>query len=149
MQLMYEKLLEADGIIFGTPVYFWHICAHAKIFIDRTNAIFYPMSLTNKVGAAIAVATRTGAVEALSFFTQYFILNHMICAEFVDGLACGRGEIVNDVHTMKASKELGRQVGLLIKLKNRFPEEYDIPLYRFVQKKYGVPEDVWRSRGET
>ena len=31
MQAIYPRLLEADGIIIGTPVYFWGITAQAKI----------------------------------------------------------------------------------------------------------------------
>jgi len=140
MQTLYRELLEADAIIFGTPVYFWHICAQAKIFIDRTYALTFPkLKLANKVGAAIAVAARTGAVEALNFFTRYFISNHMICAEGVEGLAYEKGSIVNDLRGMNAARELGRQVALMVKLKNRFPEEFDIPLYRIAQEKYGAP----------
>ncbi len=139
MQIMYKKLLEADGIIFGTPVYFWQMCAQAKIFIDRTYALTFPnLKLSNKVAAAIAVAGRTGAVETLNFFNRYFISNHMICAESVEGLAYEKGSIVNDERGMKAARELGKQIVLMIKDGNRFPEEHNIPLYRIAQERYGA-----------
>jgi len=139
MQIMYNKLLEADGVIFGAPVYFWNICGQAKIFIDRTVALSSPtLRLANKVGAIITVAMRTGASEAGSFFIKYCVHNHMTVTEAVDGLAIEKGSIVDDERAMKASKELGKTVALTIKLKNRFPESYNIPLYRLAQK-HGAP----------
>ena len=40
MQQMYPKLLDADRIVFATPVYFLGPCAQAKAFIDRCQAIW-------------------------------------------------------------------------------------------------------------
>jgi multimeric flavodoxin WrbA len=36
MQIVYEKMLAADGIIFGVPIYFWSMCGQAKVLLDRT-----------------------------------------------------------------------------------------------------------------
>lgn len=136
MQPIYKRLLEADGIIFSTPVYMRFVCGQAKIFLDRTFALGHPyLKLANKVGGAIAVATRTGAINALSLFYLYFVSNHMIAAEFVDGMASEKGGIRKDERAVKSSWELGRQVALLIKQQNKFPEEFDVPLYRFWKKK--------------
>ena len=59
----------------------------------------------------------------------------MIAAEFVDGMASEKGAIRKDERAVKSSWELGRQVALLIKQQNKFPEEFDVPLYRFWKKK--------------
>ena len=40
MQEMYPKLLDADRIVFATPVYFLGPCAQGKAFIDRCQAIW-------------------------------------------------------------------------------------------------------------
>lgn len=39
MQDLYPKILEADLLVFATPVYWWSITAQLKIFIDRLCAI--------------------------------------------------------------------------------------------------------------
>lgn len=115
------------------------MCSQAKTFIDRTYALTFPnLKLSNKVAAAIAVAARAGAIETLNFFTRYFISNHMICAESVEGLAYEKSSILNDERGMKTARELGRQVALMIKRGNSFPEEHDIPLYRIAQERYGA-----------
>jgi len=40
--LLFDKMLAADGIIFGTPVYFYGMTAQAKAIIDRTIALREP-----------------------------------------------------------------------------------------------------------
>lgn len=78
MQHIYTKLLEADGIIFGTPVYFWNVTAQAKTLIDRTYVLLHTRSLRNKVAGAIVVARRTGAAHAFSALHDFFNIQMMI-----------------------------------------------------------------------
>jgi len=40
MTPLYAKLLDADRIVFATPVYFLGPCAQAKMFIDRCQALW-------------------------------------------------------------------------------------------------------------
>jgi len=40
MQLLYEKLLEADHIIFTSPIFFYGITSQAKAIIDRCQALW-------------------------------------------------------------------------------------------------------------
>jgi multimeric flavodoxin WrbA len=40
MQAMYPKLLDADRIVFATPIYFLGPCAQAKAFMDRHQALW-------------------------------------------------------------------------------------------------------------
>ncbi|HUS58545.1 MAG TPA: flavodoxin family protein [Planctomycetota bacterium] len=40
MVSMYAKLLDADRIVFATPVFFLGPCAQAKVFIDRCQALW-------------------------------------------------------------------------------------------------------------
>ena len=41
MQGLYDKLLDADAIIVGSPTYFLNISGAVKCFIDRSLALFY------------------------------------------------------------------------------------------------------------
>ena len=140
MQLVYEKMLNADGIIMGTPVYFWSMSGQAKVLIDRTYALRHPyLKLANKVAGAIAVAARTGAISTLNVLQRYFASNHMFSAELVEGLAEERGTVTKDKRGMKSAYEMGRQIVSLIKQQLKFPEEFNIPMYKFVKKKYKTP----------
>ena len=56
MQVVYRKMQEADGIIFGTPVYFYNMTAQGKTVIDRTFALGRSKKgLANKVGGIVVV----------------------------------------------------------------------------------------------
>ncbi|MDO8490711.1 MAG: flavodoxin family protein [Dehalococcoidia bacterium] len=140
MQILYDKLRAADGIIFATPVYFWTIPGYFKTFIDRTFALVYPNAqLANKIGGVIVVAGRTGETQTSSLFYLFFQVHHMFSADYVHGFGLLKGEVKRDVHAMKSSWELGRQVSLMVKQGYRFPEEYDRAIHALVRKKYGVP----------
>ena len=43
-----QKMHEADGVIFATPVYGMNVSGLMKIFVDRFSYIFAPVSLTKK-----------------------------------------------------------------------------------------------------
>jgi len=40
MQLLYEKLLEADHVILASPIFFYSITAQAKALVDRCQALW-------------------------------------------------------------------------------------------------------------
>ena len=80
MKEIYSKLLEADGIIFGTPVYFWSVSAQAKALIDRTYAFKMRRGLRNKVVGTVVVARRSGATQAINVFHSFFAIQRMILA---------------------------------------------------------------------
>ncbi|UCC61065.1 MAG: flavodoxin family protein [Dehalococcoidia bacterium] len=54
MQGLYPKLLEADCLIFGTPVYFEMLSGQLKTFIDRTCPIWTKLKNKRIVGIAVA-----------------------------------------------------------------------------------------------
>jgi multimeric flavodoxin WrbA len=65
MSELQEKMLAADGIIFGVPIYFYGMSAQAKTIIDRTIALGTPgRSLANKVGGVVVTAGSLGLVDA-------------------------------------------------------------------------------------
>ena len=136
MQEIHLRLLEADGIIFGTPVYFFNAAAQAKILIDRSYAL--GSKLTNKVGGVISVASSIGNSQVWNLFNAFFSVKHMFAADFVYGFARNKGDIRKDKHAMKAAWELGRQVVSMLKGQYKYPPEYDVPIYRFVKREHGI-----------
>jgi len=146
MQEIYPKLEEADGIIWGTPVYFWSATAQAKILIDRSYALFTNSKLTSKVSGVISVGASLGNLGVWNLFNAFFSVHHMLSTDFVYGYARNKGDICKDKHAMKASRELGRQMVLIAERKFKYPEEYDIAIYRYVKKEYGIDNCVGRDR---
>lgn len=136
MKQIHDKLLEADGIIFGTPVYFFSAAAQAKILIDRTFCL--GSKLTNKVGGVISVASSIGNSQVWNQFNAFFSVKHMFAADFVYGFAREKGDIRKDKHALKAAKELGRQIVSMLNSRLNYPKEYDVPIYRYVKREYDI-----------
>lgn len=111
MQDIYKKLLEADGIIFGSPVFYWTVTAQAKALIDRTFVLSKGHKLKGKAVGVIAIGERLGLTDVFAAFTSFFYLQRMIPVGFAAGFGENRGE-VNDgsavnIRGMNEAKALG------------------------------------------
>jgi multimeric flavodoxin WrbA len=130
MEDLYPKLLESDGIIFGTPVYFYSMTAQAKAIIDRTIAFTNPeRSLANKVGGVIVVAGSQGTTDALKDLYFYMVTRQILPANFVAAYP------VEDLRKMekciKAAGDLGRQIVKIAAMKFRYPNEFARPVFAY------------------
>jgi multimeric flavodoxin WrbA len=125
MQELYNKLLGADGIIFGTPVYFYSMAAQAKAVIDRTLALNRPeRSLANKVGGVVVVGGSLGLIGALKDLYFYIVTRPMLPASFVAAYASAKGDVRKREQGMKAAWDLGRQMVQLAAKKFEYPSEF-------------------------
>ena len=117
MQKVYKKILAADGIILGSPVYFWSVSGQAKTLMDRTYALRYPHhKLRNKVGGAIVATGRRGSVNALSVINNFFLGHDMLATGLgISGYGTKKGEVKQDKRAMQGARSLGKQVVQLIK----------------------------------
>jgi multimeric flavodoxin WrbA len=117
MQKVYEKILTSNGIILGSPVYFWSVSSQAKKLMDRTYALRYPHhKLENKVGGAIAATGRRGSVNTLSIINNFFLGHDMLVAGLgISGYGTEKGEVRHDKRGMQGARSLGKQVIQLVK----------------------------------
>lgn len=122
MQDLYKKLLEADGIIYGTPVYFYNMTAQGKTVIDRTIALSQPgRNLANKVGGIIAVAGSLGLVDAVKDLYFYMVTRRMLPANFIAAYAGPKGDVKNLEKCLKATRGLGQEMVQIAARKFEYP----------------------------
>lgn len=93
MQTIHRAFEQADGIIFGTPVYFINVSAQAKAIIDRSMALMVSGKLRGKTAAAIVVARRVGAGQVLSLLYTWFAVTGMTVAGGGIGYGREKGEV--------------------------------------------------------
>jgi len=114
MQAVYPKLIQADGIIIGTPVYFWTVSAQAKILIDRTYCIIRGKNgnlLRGKIGAGIVVTRRAGGTSALVVLNNYFTFNaRLACVGGAIAYGSDPGTVKKDERGMAEATAVGRAV---------------------------------------
>jgi len=125
MQDLYEKIVGADGIIFGTPIYFWGMTGQAKTVMDRTIALNQPgRNLTNKVAGVVVVCGSLGLVDALKDYSYFFVQRRMLPANQLAAYVTNPGELANMPQCMSAANRMGRQMAALIKMNFKYPEEF-------------------------
>ncbi|MFO8010378.1 MAG: flavodoxin family protein [Dehalococcoidia bacterium] len=115
MDLVYSKLIEADAIFIGTPVYFWNVSGQVKVLLDRTYPLMWHRKLRGKVGGIAVVARRAGCGNAYSFLTDYFTLMRMTVGGGVIGYAGAEAGIRDDKEAMGQAKAAGRAMVRAIK----------------------------------
>lgn len=104
--VLVPKILAADALVIGTPVYFNNVTAQLKSFIDRTWAL--KGKLKNKIGAAMVVGRREGAEGAMIAVNAFFLKHEMLVANRgVSGTAFRSEEIRDDLEALEAATKLG------------------------------------------
>ncbi len=112
------KAAEADGFVFGTPVYYAHPTGRILSFLDR---VFYgtPKKVfAFKPAAAIAVARRGGTTASLDVLNKYFGISQMPQAGSTYwNLAHGAnpGEVEEDAEGLQTMRNLARNLAWMIK----------------------------------
>ena len=114
------KMIEADGIIIGSPVYFINVTSVVIAFMDRAGLVARANDylLDKKVGAAVLAVRRAGATFAFSAINFFFFIQQMIVPGSIYwNLAIGRepGEVQNDEEGILTFKTLGQNMSWLLK----------------------------------
>lgn len=121
-QEIYEKMIQADGILLGSPVYMANISANMQAFLERASVVAdmnrNENLLRHKVGAAVTAARRGGALNALDAMNHFFMLQDMFIVGFSYWpMAYGRmpGEVKEDQEGIETMKNLGQNMAYLLK----------------------------------
>jgi len=115
-----QKMLEADGILLGSPTYFADVSAGMKALIERCGMVSRANGdmLKRKVGAGVVAVRRAGAMHVFSSLNSFFLINQMIIpGSSYWNLGIGRqpGEVNNDLEGVQTMKNLGKNMAWLMK----------------------------------
>ncbi len=113
------KMEEANGILLASPTYFADVTTELKALIDRAGYVGRANGnlLRRKVGAAIVVARRAGAIHALDSINHFFLINEMVVpGSSYWNLAYGRaiGEVQQDEEGLRTMRALGQNMAWLL-----------------------------------
>lgn len=115
-----EKMIAADGVIFGSPTYFSNVTAEIKALIDRAGMVSSANGFLfqRKVGAGVVAVRRAGGVFAFDALNHFFLYNQMIvpgsCYWNV-GIGLEPGDVESDEEGRNIMKVLGRNMAWLLK----------------------------------
>ena len=115
-----QKMLEADGIIIGSPTYFSDLTVTTKALIERAGYATGRL-LKNKVGAAVVAVRRAGANHVFSSINYFFLIKEMIVVGSTYwnmGIGRNPGEVLDDKEGIQTFKNLGRNLAYVLKKLN-------------------------------
>jgi multimeric flavodoxin WrbA len=120
LNLLLDKMYQADAIIIGTPTYFGDVTTEVKSLIDVTGLVSRAngMMLSRKIGAAVCVSRRAGGLKAFDTINNFFLINEMIIpGSSYWNIAIGRDpkDVLNDKEGLKTMYDLGQNINWLLK----------------------------------
>lgn len=113
------KMVEADGIIIGSPTYFSDLTAEAKALIDRAGYVTRAngIALRRKVGAAVVAVRRAGAIHTFDSINHFFSINDMYTVGstyWSMSLARDPGDYEDDEEGVRTMRDLGESMAWIL-----------------------------------
>lgn len=117
----FDKMMEADGILLGSPVYSANISASMQAFLERA-AVVCDMnrgSLNNKykVGASVVALRRGGALSAVDAMNHFFMNQEMvIVGSTYWNMVYGQmpGDVLKDEEGLQNMQNLGENMAYVL-----------------------------------
>jgi multimeric flavodoxin WrbA len=115
-----EKMLDADGIIIGSPTYYANCTATTQALMERAGYATRRSGnpLARKVGAAVVAVRRAGAMHAFDSINHWFQINEMIVVgSSYWNIGIGReiGDVQGDTEGMETMRNLGVNMAWALK----------------------------------
>jgi multimeric flavodoxin WrbA len=113
------KMVEADGIIIGSPTYFADITPETKALIDRAGFVAKGNGelFKRKVGAAVIAVRRAGQMHAFDSINHLFLISQMIVpgsSYWNVGVGREKGDVEKDEEGLRTMHVLGENMAWLL-----------------------------------
>ena len=114
------KMLEADGILLGSPTYFSDVTAGMRALIERSGFVARANDymFKRKVGAGVIAVRRAGAIPGFSSINLFLLYNQMILpgsSYWNVGIGRDPGDVQKDAEGIQTMKTLGQNMAWLLK----------------------------------
>jgi len=115
-----QEMLNADGIIIGSPTYAAAPTANTRALIERAGFVakMNQDMFKRKVGAAVVAVRRGGATTVFSSINYFFLISQMIVpgsSYWNEGVGFAPGDVEHDEEGKRTMANLGKNMAWLIK----------------------------------
>jgi multimeric flavodoxin WrbA len=117
MNALYQKIIECDVILFGTPVYWYGPTALMKCFIDRFVYFNCPENRAKIRGksAVLAIPFEEDNIRTADLLIKFFVkslgyLEMKIIAKILSPGVSARGDILKKEETLRRGYQLGKRI---------------------------------------
>ena len=148
------KLLEADGIILAAPVYFGHVPAQMKAFIDRSLGYGHKPRGSWKPGLAVSVSAGKGETETGRYLANLLRVYGAFSVGTLTAIAILPGGFLGKAAVEGRARDLALDLARAIREKREYPvTDEHLSYYLFmrdlVSREKGLMEDDYRHWVET
>jgi len=143
-----EKMLDADGIVFGSPNYINSVTAQLKTMFDRMADSIHCQHFTGKYGCAVSTAGGSMAEEVAEYMNGVLLSLGATTVGRVGVNFMGNPEAI--VPAEKKAKELGRQLADAIRTNWKDPAQSKVQAERreYFQRLVTFNKDLWNHEYE-
>jgi multimeric flavodoxin WrbA/putative sterol carrier protein len=128
-----ERLLAADGVILASPVYFLHVTAQMKAFLDRSLAWGHKPRPFWKPGLAVSVSAGMGETQTADYLAGLLRVYGAFPVGRLTAMATSPGEFVGREAVEAHARNLARDLAQAIREKRRYPaSDVDLRFYQFM-----------------
>lgn len=118
-QEFFGKMLEADIIVVGSPVYFGSATPDLMCLLDRAGYVGYPSGMfARKIGGPVTVARRAGQNFTYAQLLYWFTINGMIVpgsTYWNVGFGREKGEVEKDEEALRTVDNFAENLSWLAK----------------------------------
>lgn len=150
-----RKLMASDGIILASPVYFFHVTAQMKTFVDRCLGHAHRPRESWKPGLTVSVSAGSGETETAAYMSHVMRSFGAFSIGSVTGIALGAGAFLGRDQISDRIRDLAFDLLRAIREKRRYPAtDKDLSFYQFIG---GLAKDNpdflkadhehWKARG--
>ncbi len=112
---VFERVLDADALILGSPTYFADVSAEMKAFMDRAGFVSMANGclLAGKIGAAVVAARRGGASHVFDTMNHLFQISQMVLpgsTYWNMGYGLEPGKVAGDAEALRNMNQLGQAI---------------------------------------
>ena len=120
MNDLISKMVEADGILLGSPTYFADITSDLKAVIERAGFVAKANGdmFKRKVGAAVVAVRRGGEIHAFDSINHFFLISQMVVPGSIYwnmGFGLDKGDVERDEEGIRTMVNLGRNMAWVLK----------------------------------
>jgi len=143
---LWAKMMRADGIVLGSPVYINGVTAQLKTMIDRLADAIHCQMLVGKYGCAVTTAGSSGISEVLRYMAYF--LNQLGAVTVGEvGVAIGQNPAALDAAITEAIS-LGQTLADAIQRKRQYADQESAIAERgtFFRQLVKANKEAWRHQ---
>ncbi|MCT8337167.1 flavodoxin family protein [Methanoculleus sp. Afa-1] len=117
----YDRIQDADGLVFASPVYVDNVSGQMKVFIDRLADAMHYQNLAGKYGCSVATTGISGGDAVTGYLNHVF---NYLGVTTIGGMSAALGSDTEALDRAEAAaRDLGKQLALAVRDRPRYPDQ--------------------------